>query len=141
MGKVIAVVLMMSLFVASLACAAGYNYLEADDFKKWLESGRKMTIVDIQPHADFVKHHFKGAVETNAFPAQSAEERARLDKVLPLVAETSGDVVVVCPRGGKGAKGAYDYLKEKGVREERLQILEDGMQGWPHKEMTVGGDK
>jgi len=141
MKLLLATCALVSLFTSSVASAAGYNYLEADDFKKWLESGREMTIVDIQPHTEFVQHHFKGAVETNAFPAQSAEERARLDKALPLVAETSGDVVVVCPRGGKGAKGAYDYLKEKGVKEERLQILEDGMQGWPHKEMTVDGDK
>jgi rhodanese-related sulfurtransferase len=67
------------------------------------------------------------------------DDKQKLNKVLPTLLATQNDVVVVCPRGGGGAKNAYDYLKEKGVSEKRLFILEDGMQGWPYKELTVGG--
>jgi len=39
--------------------------------------------------------------------------------------------VVICPRGGGGAKNACDYLKEKEI-EKRIFILREGMQGWPY---------
>lgn len=135
------IILLVALLLGSVvtAMAGSYNYVEADQFKQWLENGKDMAIVDIQVPADFQKHHFKGALETNAFPVKTQEERQKLDKVLPLLAKSQNDVVVVCPRGGNGAKNAYDYLKKKGIDEKRLFILEDGMQDWPYKELTVSG--
>jgi len=85
------------------------------------------------------KHHFKGSLETNAYPVKSEEERKKLDKTLERINASQDDVVIVCPRGGGGAKNTYDYLKEKGVEEKRLFILEKGMEGWPHPEMCVQG--
>jgi len=41
------------------------------------------------------------------------------------------------PRGAGGAKRSYDYLKEKGIAEEGLLILEKGMAGWSYPETTV----
>jgi len=135
------IILLVTLLLGSVvtAMAGNYNYVEADQFKQWLEKGKDMAIVDIQVPADFQKHHFKGALETNAFPVKTPEERQKLDKVLPLLAKSQNDVVVVCPRGGNGAKNAYDYLKKKGIDEKRLFILEDGMQDWPYNELTVSG--
>ncbi len=135
------IILLVTLLLGSVvtAMAGSYNYVEADQFKQWLEKGKDMAIVDIQVPADFQKHHFKGALETNAFPVKTQEERQKLDKVLPLLTKSQNDVVVVCPRGGNGAKNAYDYLKKKGIDEKRLFILEDGMQDWPYKELTVSG--
>jgi rhodanese-related sulfurtransferase len=135
------------LFVASLlvcalpALAASYNYVEPVEFKKWLESGKAMKIVDIQVPTDFQKHHFKGSLETNAYPVKSADDKKKLDVVIPQLATSKDDVVVVCPRGGGGAKNTYDYLKEKGIGEKRLIILKDGMQGWPYKQLTTGTGK
>ncbi|RII30445.1 MAG: hypothetical protein CXR30_05530 [Geobacter sp.] len=135
------IILLVTLLLGSVvtAMAGNYNYVEADQFKQWLEKGKDMAIVDIQVPEDFQKHHFKGALETNAFPVKTQEERQKLDKVLPLLTKSQNDVVVVCPRGGNGAKNAYDYLKKKGIDEKRLFILEDGMQDWPYKELTVSG--
>jgi thiosulfate/3-mercaptopyruvate sulfurtransferase len=44
-------------------------------------------------------------------------------------------VVIVCPRGGGGAKRAYDHLAGQGVTGGRLFILEQGQQGWPYPEL------
>ena len=132
---------MLSLLVALLWCSAAYasdyNYTASKEFKESLERGRPMVIVDIQVPAEFAQHHFRGALETDAFPAKSAAEKARLDKTLPLIAANGQDVVIVCPRGGGGAKNAYDYLKSKGVDDKRLHILENGMQGWPYPALTL----
>jgi hypothetical protein len=70
---------------------------------------------------------------------KSDEERARLDKTLERINATAAEVVIVCPRGGGGAKNTYDYLKAKGVDEKRLFILEKGMEGWSFPEMCVAG--
>jgi rhodanese-related sulfurtransferase len=129
------------LFVALplTTTAADYRYVKPDLFRSWLESGRRVVIVDIQPPADFGKRHIKGAVETGAYPAKTAEEQQRLDKVLAEIAATTADVVIVCPRGGGGARNTFDYLVSRGVVVERLHILEKGMEGWLYPEQCATG--
>lgn len=126
------------LFLFTTAAFAA-NYVKPDEFKKWLESGKKLIIVDIQPAEDFEEHHFKGSIETNAFPAKTDEEKKRLDKVIPQIMSSRDDVVIICPRGRSGASNTYEYLKSKGVPENRLYILEGGVAGWPYKEMFQKG--
>jgi rhodanese-related sulfurtransferase len=137
--KQIMLLLTLLLLCSSIAMAGNYNYIEPDQFRQWLEKGKDMAIVDIQIPAEFQQHHFKGASETNAFPVKSPEDKLKLDKILPMLTSARNDVVVVCPRGGGGAKNTYDYLKEKGISEKRMFILKEGMQGWPYKELTVNG--
>ena len=132
-------VLAVSLVFLFTTSAFAANYVKPEDFKKWLESGKKLIIVDIQPAEDFEEHHFKGSIETNAFPAKTDEEKKRLDKVIPLIMSSSDDVVIICPRGRSGASNTYEYLKSKGVPEKRLYILEGGIAGWPYKEMFIKG--
>ncbi|MFN3568569.1 MAG: rhodanese-like domain-containing protein [Caldimicrobium sp.] len=115
--------------------ALATNFIEPEEFKKWLTSGKKVIIVDIQPHDDFVKGHFKGAIETNAFPANTDELKKRIDKALPIIQKSNDPVVIICPRGRSGAQNTYDYLKSKGVPESRLFILKGGMAGWPYPEL------
>lgn len=132
--------IMFLLFSCAVSAnAGGYNYVEQDQFKQWLNTGKEMSIVDIQVTAEFRKQHFKGSLETNAYPVKTTDDKQRLDNILPKLSSTQNDVVVVCPRGGGGAKNTYDYLKEKGVSEKRIFILKEGMQGWPYKELTVAG--
>lgn len=111
------------------------NMLKPEIFKQWLESDKKMLIVDIQTAENFKKHHFEGSIETNAYPAKTDDEKARLNNVLEKIKASNDDVVIICPRGGSGAKNTYEYLKSKGVDEKRLFILEKGIEGWPYKEI------
>lgn len=126
------------LFLLSTSALAA-NYVKPEEFKKWLESGKKMIIVDIQPVEDFKEHHFKGSIETNAFPVKTEEEKKKLDKVISQIMSSKDDVVIICPRGRSGASNTYEYLKSKGVPENRLYILEGGIAGWPYKEMLIKG--
>jgi rhodanese-related sulfurtransferase len=119
--------------------AFAFNYVGQGEFKEWLETARPVAIVDILPADAFAKGHFPGAIETNAYPVKSDEERRRLDGVAASLATTDQDIVIICPRGGGGAKNTYDYLKEKGIAEKRLFILEKGAEGWPFKNFFVEG--
>jgi rhodanese-related sulfurtransferase len=141
MRKVIGLVMLLIVAMATTATASSYNYVNPAQFKQWLESGKKMQTVDIQLPAEFQKHHFKDAIQTNAFPVKTAEEKQKLEKIVPSLAAGGEDIVVVCPRGGGGAKNTYDYLKERGIDEKRMYILKDGMQGWPYQELAVAGSR
>ncbi len=137
--KRISVMVLLLLCCATITLAGGYNYVGPDQFKIWLELGKDMTIVDIQVPAEYQEHHFKGSLETNSYPVKSAADKQKLDTILPNLSSSQNDVIVICPRGGGGAKNTFDYLKEKGIDEKRIYILKEGMQGWPYKELTVGG--
>jgi rhodanese-related sulfurtransferase len=137
MKRVLAAVVFLMFLGTNLAFAA--NMLKAEDFKKWLDSGKQVIIVDIQPAKEYEQHHFKGSIETNAFPAKTDEERARLDKAIEKAKASKDDVVIVCPRGRSGAQNTYDYMKSKGIEEKRLNILEGGVANWPYKDLFVKG--
>lgn len=131
------IVLAIIMFSATVALAA--NYIEPQELKDLLDKKKPVILVDIQPAADFEKHHLPGSVETNAFPAKTDQEKARLDKVLTAIKASQDPVVVICPRGGSGAKNSYMYLKSKGVPEDRMTILEGGIAQWPYKDSLSKG--
>ncbi|HEY5514357.1 MAG TPA: rhodanese-like domain-containing protein [Geomonas sp.] len=137
MFKKIALSLALTLVAAGTALAA--NYIEPQQLKEMMDQKKPVVLVDIQPAADFEKHHLPGSIETHAFPAKSDEEKKRLDKTLPIINASNAPVVVLCPRGMSGAKNSYAYLISKGIPESRLQILEDGIAEWPYKELFVKG--
>jgi rhodanese-related sulfurtransferase len=127
------IITVLLLTNASLACAA--NYISPDELKLMILQKTDVVIVDIQPPHEFEQHYLKGSLETNAFPAKSPEEKQRLDKTLPVINASTAPVVIICPRGGSGAKNSYEYLQARGVPESRLLILKGGIAGWPHQEL------
>ncbi len=137
MFKKIVLSLALTLITATAALAA--NYIEAEELKVLLEQKKPVILVDIQPAADFEKHYLARSIETNAFPAKTAEEKKRLDKTLPIIKASKDPVVVICPRGKTGAKNSYDYIISQGVPEDRMLILEGGIHEWPYKELFVKG--
>lgn len=137
MKKVFVLTILSVFVIISIAFAA--NMVKPDVFKQWLENKKPMIIVDIQPADEFAKHHFEGSIETNAFPAKTDEEKARLNKALDKIKASKEDVVIICPRGRSGAMNTYEYFKSQGIDEKRLYILEGGIAGWPYKEMFKRG--
>ncbi len=136
MKKLVLIICTVLLACAQNSAAADYQYVSAEELKGWLETSRKVLLVDIQEKKDFEAHHIKGSMETNAYPVKSDAER---QSIAPAVSQEKDyeSVVVVCPRGKGGAKRTYDYLKEQGVPEAKLSILTDGMEKWPYKEWVV----
>lgn len=138
MKKRIAILAVLIIGLLNMAALLeSFNYVKADDFKQWLDSGKAMVLVDIQVKDEFSLHHFKDSIETNAFPVETEEQRKMLNPAVAGAKKAGTDVVVICPRGGGGAKRCYSYLKAQGISEEKLFILEGGIAKWPHKEMLV----
>ncbi len=137
MRKCISFILVFFFGMSASAFAA--NYVKPEVFKQWLRSHKSIIIVDIQPSEDFLEQHFRGSIMTDAYPVKTDEDKKRLDPAVKKGKASKGDVVIVCPRGKTSSINAYDYLKAQGIPENRLFILEGGIDGWPYKEMLVKG--
>lgn len=132
---------MKKLFIATLtllllpvmAWAMDYNYISQNEMRDTLDTKAEVTIVDICPVDQFSKGHLPGSIETNAYPVKSDAERERLASTLTTLKASTDNIVIVCPGGGGGAKRTYDYYVANGIQENRLQILEKGMNGWPYQ--------
>lgn len=127
---------MVMVMLTASAYASEYNYVSPDKVKSWIETGTPVNIVDIQVPEEFKAHHLPGAVPNYSYPVKSDSDRAKLDKVVADTQKNQDPVVIVCPRGKGGAKRCYDYLKDNGIAEDRLLILEKGQGGWPYKDMV-----
>ena len=112
-----------------------FNHVSASDFKEWLQNGRELILVDIQPARKFSKHHFAGSIETNAFPVKSKAEQELLIPALEAYQASGHEVVVICPAGGGGAERAFTALNKKGIPHSKLFILTGGIKKWPYQEL------
>ena len=138
MKKSLLIATLMLLSLCTLPFTAlAYQYISPEDVKQGLKDNAAMTLVDIQVEKEFNQHHIDGAVATYAYPVKKDQERAQLEPAINALKANSDKVVVVCPRGGGGAKRAYDYMLKSGLPEERLFILTKGQDGWPFPEMLA----
>lgn len=134
--RILALVISFLLLATGVSLAESYNFISAEQMKTKITSGNDLIIVDIQEEIDFNQHHLPGSIATYAYPVKTDSERAAIDKAIVKYNETGQQVIIVCPRGQGGAKRCYDYMKSQNVPEEKLTILENGMGGWPYKELV-----
>ena len=134
------ILLVVFLLVPGFSSASDskYNYISATDLEARLTANLATNLVDIQVEEEFSQHHIKGAIPTHAYPVKSAADRTKLDATIEQLMANSDPVVIVCPRGGGGAKRTYDYLLQQGIAAERLLILEKGQEGWACVPLTEG---
>lgn len=115
----------------------GYQYLSAEDTKNAIEAGEDLVILDTIPADDFAAGHLPGAIETNAWPADTPELTAKLDAAIPALEANDDPILVVCQAGGGGATNTIDHLVGKGFDASRFLILEGGAKGWPFQDLLV----
>ena len=131
------ILLSILLLVPGISFAKNqYNYISATQLESRLTANQPTNLIDIQVKEEFSEHYIKGAIPTYAYPVKSDTDRAKLDTTIGQISSNSDPVVIVCPRGGGGAKRTYDYLLQQSVSEERLLILEKGQSGWAYSSLT-----
>lgn len=147
MRKRISLALVLCIVMALLVTGCGgseeadgdaeteYKYYTAEEVKECIEKDEEIILLDIQPEEAWEEHHIKGAIPTHAFPVDTDDDKAKIDEVMPELEGSETPIVIVCPRGRKGAEKTYNYLLEKNIDEDRLYILKDGQEGWPHDEL------
>ena len=130
--KRIIVLLVGILMISSLALAGDYQYISAADLQQKIKANEQGLLLDIQVEEEFSAHHIENAIATYAYPVKSDEDKQKLQAVVAQVKSSEEPVTIICPRGGGGAKRTHDYLKEQGISESRLLILEGGQAKWPY---------
>lgn len=131
---ILACALILATAIPGAAMADDYQYKSSEEVKRMIDAEEPMHLVDIQVEGEFEKHHLPGAVPTYAYPLKSEQEKARVDAVIEEIQADDAPVVIVCPRGGGGAKRCYIHLTSRGVDGIRLFILEKGQEGWPFEQ-------
>lgn len=121
----------------ALALFTSYNYISASEVKENLSKQVPMTLVDIQVEEEFKQHHIIGAEATYAYPVKSDSDRHKLTAPISTLKTNDNLAIIVCPRGGGGAKRAYDFLVDSGIAEKRVFILTDGQAKWPFPELLA----
>lgn len=112
-----------------------FKFYTADQLKQAIEKKTPLKIVDIQVDAEYKAHHIQGVIPTYAYPVKTEEEKAKLAKIVPELKASQDPIVIVCPKGGGGAKNTVQYFADQGIAESRLLILEKGQAGWPYAEL------
>jgi rhodanese-related sulfurtransferase len=136
MQKLLQISTMVLFLTLTLSVSAfAYQYITAAEVKQHIAEHTPMTLVDIQVEDEFHQHHIIGAQATYAYPVETADERAKMMPVITPLLSNNDLAVVVCPRGGGGAKRAYDLLLQSGVAENRVYILKKGQAAWPYPEL------
>lgn len=121
-----------SLKLGTVVKGDAYNFYTQDHLKQAIENNEDMLLVDIQVADEYAAHHIVGAVETNAYPVKTDEEKALLAGVIQQAKTEENPVVIVCPRGGGGAQRTYKHMVAEGMNPAQLYILEKGQEGWPY---------
>ncbi len=134
-GPVLALVLLVLIHSPLSAGEKQYNTMLPEELKNRIQAGTSQCILDIQVEEEFSEHHIRGAVPTYAYPVKTDEEKARLETEVARLKGSDDPVIIVCPRGGGGARRTYEYLLEKGIADDRLFILEKGQAGWPYGDL------
>ncbi|WP_077369327.1 rhodanese-like domain-containing protein [Anaerosalibacter sp. Marseille-P3206] len=114
---------------------AEFNYRTAEEVKANIENNDDIILLDIQPEDAWEEHHIQGAIPTHAYPVETDEDKAKFDGVMSDLESSEDPIIIICPGGKKGAERTYNYLIEKGIKEDRLFILENGQGGWPYDEL------
>jgi thiosulfate/3-mercaptopyruvate sulfurtransferase len=136
MGKMtMSIAALLCVLVAVPVWAGPYQYITPAEVKQKIADRVPMQLIDIQVEEEYAGHHLVGALNTHAYPVKSEADRTKLNSAMTQLLSNPDPVVIICPRGGGGAKRAYDHLARQGVADGRLFILEQGQQGWPYPEL------
>lgn len=97
--------------------------IDTATLRSWLESGKKVTVLDVRPPHERAEWHIPGSVHINAYDKLKAGSDDALEGFYP---DKSIPVVTVCA-GGKTSLTAAAILTERGYD---AYSLSQGMKGW-----------
>lgn len=82
----------------------GYDVITTEEFKKWIDGGKEMVVVDTMPYADsYKKAHVPGALQflfpipdMNAWDTQKTDGKAQEDFIRMLGSDKEKTIVIYC---------------------------------------------
>ena len=135
--KAIIITIGMLFMISTPGLALAFNMMTADELKVRLETKQPTILLDIQKKNAYKEHHFYGSVRTYAYPAKTDTDLQSVVQGVRMYKQSSDDVVIIGPRGGKASQRTVDFLVTRSIPEEKIFILQGGIRKWPHKEMLL----
>lgn len=102
---------------------AEVNLIDAGTLSSWLQSGKKVSIIDVRPPHEQTEWFIPQSIHTDAYARLKQNDRHALDG---LTLDKDVPVVTYCA-AGKTSMVAAELLKEQGYE---VYSLKDGMKGW-----------
>ncbi len=118
----------------------GAQFVNPETFRQWI-SQDKALIVDVQTYDGYLRMHFPGSVTTHAYPVVTADQKKRVEAIIPTLKKTKKPIVLVCFGGITGAPNARTLLVAKGIPNKQMFVLQGGSMGFPWKNMLVSGNQ
>ena len=126
------------LFMMSIPCfALAFNMITADELKVRLDTKEPTILLDIQKKNAYKEHHFYGSIRTYAYPAKSDSDLESAVQGVRMHEQTGNNVVIIGPRGGRASQRTTEFLITRGVPEEKIFILNGGINNWPYRKMLL----
>ena len=135
--KYIFTIIMMLCMTGIPGLAQAYNMMTADQLKLRLDTKEPTILLDIQKENAYKEHHFYGSISTYAYPAKTDTDLQSVIQGVRVHEQTGNDIVIIGPRGGRASKRTTEFLMTRGVPEEKIYILEDGIKKWPYPKMLL----
>ncbi len=135
--KAILATIVMLFMIMIPGFTHAFNMMTADELKARLDTKQPTTLLDIQKKNSYKEHHFYGSIRTYAYPARTDADLESVVQGVRIHEHTGNDVVVIGPLGGRASQRTVDFLITRGVPEEKIFILQDGIRRWPYKEMLL----
>ncbi|MCP4158938.1 MAG: hypothetical protein GY760_02590 [Deltaproteobacteria bacterium] len=107
-----------------------YNSITMKQFNDDLKSSENYILIDIQNKNDFVKDHFNDAIGTDAYPVKSKNDKIKLDKALNILKSSEKNIIIISPKSNDSARRAFNHLKSKGIKQNRMFILDGQRSSW-----------
>lgn len=104
------------------------------DFKKLLEEGRPLFLLDIREPYEFANLHIKDSLNVPRGILESACEYGYEDTVPELVEARDKEVIIICRSGNRSALAAYT-LQLMGFK--TVKSLKLGLKGWNDYEQPL----
>jgi len=122
--------------------AGGYDIVDTETLKGWLDAKKPMIIVDTMPYeASYQKHHIPGAVQfefpVKPLPEMSPARQAKYRKLLG--PDPEAVIVVYCgfPKCGRSHNGAM-WAKKLGYK--NVYRHPGGIKAWLEKDYPTASD-
>jgi rhodanese-related sulfurtransferase len=119
-------VTLIAMLLPALLAASHIPTVCHSELSAWIQSDRKLSIVDIQNPEMFRAHNYAHSLATGNNPAQ-------IKKISSKLRPGSDKVIIVSANGGADAVNALELLVRGGVKRSRILLLEGGMEAAARK--------
>lgn len=124
--RVNAIIILLCLTTLSAWAQNGPTNLHPRQAAQWLETDKKVVVLDVRTPDEYRERHLKGALNVDYLARDFEQQLARLDKTKPYL--------VHCASGGRSSE-TLPMLRKLGFK--NVRHLDGGIEAWQKAGLSV----